>query len=258
MRPGDMFLAIILIFFGIMINNPDILSVESLIKGGIVLVIFLIVAIFFIRDHLPMMKLRKAEAEYAEDDDEEKLLEAISEFKATNKLLSDNYKAHLMEAQLHLYKAEFTNALDDLLYCDKRDMDDSAKLHLLVLRARILTFMGMIGSHRDIFTQIKEARGTMSSSDCFAMTLCRGYLNIQDEKYDEAEKKVTKLQAMLAEFIIKPLQFQNEIRWLESLLEIARNRDQLTYERQLNLLTGMKCKPYLIQNFTKTKETMMS
>ena len=40
-----------------------ILSVESLIKGGIVLVIFLIVAIFFIRDHLPMMRLRKAEAE---------------------------------------------------------------------------------------------------------------------------------------------------------------------------------------------------
>ena len=77
-------------------------------------------------------------------------------------------------------------------------------------------------------------------------------------EHEEAEKKVTKLQAMLAEFIIKPLQFQNEIRWLESLLEIARNRDQLTYERQLNLLTGMKCKPYLIQNFTKTKETMMS
>lgn len=258
MRPGDMFLAIILIFFGIMMNNPDLLSMENLIKAGIILVIILIVAGFFIRDHLPMLKLRKAEADYAEDDDEDRMLEAIQEFKATNRLLSDSYKAYLMEAQLHMYKAEFTNALDDLLYCDKRDMDDSAKLHLLVLRARILTFMGIIGNHRDLFNQIKEARGNLSLSDRFAIILCRGYLNIQDEKYDEAEKKVTKLQAMLAEFIIKPLQLQNEIRWLESLLEIARNRDQLTYERQLNLLTGMKCKPYLIQNFTKTKETMMS
>lgn len=258
MRPGDMFLAIILIFFGIMMNNPDLLSMENLIKAGIILVIILIVASFFIRDHLPMLKLRKAEAEYAEDGDEDRMLEAIQEFKATNRLLSDSYKAHLMEAQLHMYKAEFTNALDDLLYCDRKDMDDSAKLHLLVLRARILTFMGVIGIHRDLFTQIKESRGTLSLSDRFAIILCRGYLNIQDEKYDEAEKKVTKLQAMLAEFIIKPLQLQNEIRWLESLLEIARNRDQLTYERQLNLLTGMKCKPYLIQNFTKTKETMMS
>ena len=115
MRPGDMFLAIILIFFGIMMNNPDLLSMENLIKAGLILVILLIVAGFFIRDHLPMLKLRKAEADYAEDDDEDRMLEAIQEFKATNRLLSDSYKAHLMEAQLHMYKAEFTNALDDLL-----------------------------------------------------------------------------------------------------------------------------------------------
>ena len=258
MRPTDMFLAFILIFIGIYMSNPDVLSVESLIKAGIVLVIFLIIAVVFIRDHVPMLKLRKAEADYAGDLDEEKLFAAIDEFKATNKLLANNYKAHLLEAQLHMYRAEFTDALDALLYCDKRDMDDSAKMHLLVLRARILTFMGVIAEHKEIFREIKEARGNMSPSDQFGLLLTRGYLNIEENKLDEAEKKLSKLTAMLQQYTFKPVLLQNEICWLESLLEMARNPDENTYGRQLNLLTTMKCKPYIIQNFTRTKETMMS
>ena len=258
MRPGDMFLAFILIFIGIYMSNPDVLSVESLIKAGIVIVILLIIAIFFIRDHLPMLKLRKAEVEYAGDHDEEKLFAAIDEFKATNKLLANNYKAHLLEAQLHMYRAEFTDALDALLYCDKHDMDDAAKKHLLVLRASILTFMDAIADHRDIFREIKESRGNLTPADQFNCLLARGYLNIADGKLDEAEKKLSQLTAMIQQYTVKPVLMQNEIRWLESLLEMARNPGENTYERQMNLLTTMKCKPYIIQNFTRTKETMMS
>lgn len=251
MKSGDMILAFFLIIIALVINKPDAFTLENLIGAGIVIGIIAIISIIVLRDYTPLLKLRKAEAEYAESLDDEKMFKAIDEFKKTNKMLSYQYRAYMMEAQLKLYKADYTDALDSLLYCDKKDMDSAYKLHFLILKARILAFMGVINDNRSIFREITDFSSSMTLADRFGYLLTRGYAEAQDRDFEAARKRLSILNKIMDDSSYKSVILQNEIRWLDSVIKVLESDDEITYNQQLTLLRTMNCKPYIMKNFEK-------
>jgi hypothetical protein len=253
MKIGDMLLAFFLIVVALVINKPDAFSLENVIAFGIVAGIVSIISFIVIRDYTPLLKLRKAETEYAETLNDDKMFKAVQEFKQTNKLLSYQYRAYMMEAQLNLYKAAFTDALDCLLYCDKKDMDSSYKLHFLILKARIMCFMDIINENKDIFKQIADSSSNMTLADRFGYLLTRGYADAKEHDYEAAKKKLAIMNKIMDGSSYKSVVLQNEIRWLDSVIKVLESQDPIVYNQQYTLLKTMNCKPYIMNNFQKLK-----
>ena len=251
MRPGDMILAFFLVMFALVMNKPDLFTMENLIAAGIIIGIVTIIAVIVIRDYTPLLKLRKAEADYAETLNDEQMFKAIEEFKSTNKMLSYQYRAYMMEAQLKLYAADYTDALDCLLYCDRKDMDSTYKLHFLILKARVMTFMDIINSNKEVFKDITDSFNNMTMSDRFGYLLTRGYSEAKDHNFDSARKRLTILNKIMDGSSYKSVILQNEIRWLDSVIKVLESGDQTVYHQQHTLLKTMNCKPYIMKNFEK-------
>ncbi len=250
MKRIDIGLAVFIILLALVINNPGLFSMENLISFGIIAAIVLIISIVVVRDYTPILQLRKSEAEFADDLNEDKMFEALEAFKNNNKMLSYQFRAYMMEAQLHLFKAEYTDALDSLLYCDKRDMNTSDKLRFMLLKAKILSFMDIISDNMTIFRDISEINATMTLSDRFNYLLSRGYADVRNNDLESARKRLSIMSRIINESSYKSVILQNELRWLESVIKTHETNDPVIFNQQFTLLKTMNCKPYIINNFS--------
>ncbi len=253
MNFGDFIIIALIFIISFTMNKDTIFSSENLISMAITAVIVLVIIMIFVFDYLPILLLTAAKNDYYENRDTDKFLEAIERFKKKNKLVSHSYKAYLYEAEVKLQQGEFSQALDCLLYCSKKDMDLDSSLKVMLLRCKILMFMDQFNPSIPDWQFIIAHQKSIPLEEIFNFNLIRGYLYIQEGELEKAQKMVEKLLSYNRNLNSKFHNWEFESKWLNALITFY-NYSQHNYNNQLNMLKGSGAPKYIIKSIQRQEK----
>jgi hypothetical protein len=249
---GALLFLILLLIIQSLLQGNDIFSVENLITALIVVGLFSVIAAVLIIDYLPVYRFALARWQYWDDLDDDRCRQAIAAFQKKNRLPGHAWKGWLLQAQIELKNADYSEALDSLLFCRLKDMEEAAQVKYHLMRLKIRMFMDQLKLPNDDWDFVRKHSRSITLTDRYNVALLSGYLALSQGDRAKADQLRRRLDEYIKESGLdySPRLAKAEAAWLAALIR-ASDGGEAAWLEAYNTLHAKGPYPYLLRSLRR-------